>query len=84
MILKSCCLCISVRKGTLAIGIFNLVAAISSIATLDIFGFILRVFTALTFTVMVYKDSSAHRLYFFVCYLTNELIIYVLEVVVFI
>jgi hypothetical protein len=72
-----------VKKGTIMIGILNLIGVIAAIFTLNILDMALRLFTAVWFVLMVYKDCQAYRLYFFVSYVIQEIIIYIIEAYVF-
>ncbi len=53
---KFCC-CIKISHGAIAIGLINIVNVVLALAKFDIFGIVLKVFTAGCFVMMVLKDS---------------------------
>ena len=74
---------LSVKKGAIVIGILNLIGIVVAIVTMNILDMALRLFTAVWFVLMVYKDCQEYRLYFFVSYIIQEIIIYIIEAYVF-
>lgn len=83
MLVNSCCFVIGVKRGAIVIGVLNLVGIIAAITTMNILDMALRLFTAVWFVLMILKDCQEYRLYFFVSYVIQEIIIYIIEAFVF-
>ena len=83
MRLQKCCCCISIQHGVIAIGVLNLLDALFAALQIDLFGLALKGFTAVWFAFMFLKDSKLRRLYFFVSFVTQITITYIVEAYIF-
>ena len=82
MKLKNFCCCVKISHGAIVIGLINIVNVVVALARFDIFGIVLKVFTAGCFVMMVRNDNRMWRLLFFCAYMTEVLIQYIIQGIV--
>ena len=68
MRVNKCCCCISVKTGVYIIGVWHLIIMIAGLFEAEYVRVSLELFTAISFIILVAKDSANTRQFFFVTY----------------
>ena len=74
---SSCCCCLSVRTGTMILGILLWLSLLSEIESFNIWRLIAVGFAALFFLLMVMDDTEKKRRNFFFCYAASQVFMFI-------
>ena len=75
--------CLAIENGAIVVGMLNIIGLITSIFNIDIVEVSLKLFTCCWFAAMMMEDTKSRRFGFFVTYLTQVCVQFVLESFIF-